>query len=351
MNDGKVYSGGYAVSTTLHKRSHILREARLSPFRMGPTSAMDDGMALHILHRSRALLPLVLIGLLLSGTKACQEDYELGAQSNASPTPSPCDPDVEDCATATPTKTPTVTPTASPTGTPTASPTATPSATPTPDTGGLMLRKILTEAERETATLEAKGAKRPTTSGDASGSGVANPGNWLGRSYLDREEIAGASRDSDHDGYTDLLEADFGTNVHDATSKPPPPRSRLQQRLAGVDADLDGVRDDEERRIGTNPALTESDGDGASDHAEVLSGTDPLRADSRPSDIDGDGLSDSYEAGLGTNMQSRDTDADGASDAEELAVGSSPLRNDSDGDGVLDGEELQNSADPILPER
>lgn len=316
---------------------------------MGLASAIDEGMALHIFNRSRALLPLVLIGLLLSGTKACQEDYELGAQSNASPTPSPCDPDEEDCATATPTKTPTTSPTASPTGTPTASATATP--TPTPDTGGLMLRKILTEAERETVSLEARTATTPTATSDASGASAANSGNWLGRSYLDREEIAGASRDSDNDGYTDLLEGDFGTNAQDPSSKPPPPHTRLQQRLSAADGDLDGVRDDEERRLGTNPALVDSDGDGASDQAEVLSGTDPIQADSRPLDIDGDGLSDSYEAGLGTNMQNRDTDADGASDAEELAVGSSPLRNDSDGDGVLDGEELQHRADPTIPER
>lgn len=56
---------------------------------------------------------------------------------------------------------------------------------------------------------------------------------------------------------------------------------------ATLDSDGDGLLDDEERRIGTNPFNKDTDGDGLSDFDEVRLGTDPLR-----SDTDGDGLFD-----------------------------------------------------------
>jgi PKD repeat protein len=56
-------------------------------------------------------------------------------------------------------------------------------------------------------------------------------------------------------------------------------------------------------------------------------------------DSDGDGLTDDYEDQIGTDPLSRDTDDDGLEDAEEINIGSDPLDNDSDDDGILDGQD------------
>ena len=53
------------------------------------------------------------------------------------------------------------------------------------------------------------------------------------------------------------------------------------------DPDSDGLTNDEEAELGTNPEVADSDGDGVSDGNEVRTGTDPLSADS-----DGDGQPD-----------------------------------------------------------
>lgn len=59
---------------------------------------------------------------------------------------------------------------------------------------------------------------------------------------------------------------------------------------SGLDSDGDGLTDDEERRIGTNPFNADTDGDGIPDGEEILLGTDPLRADT-----DGDGIIDGLD--------------------------------------------------------
>ena len=58
-------------------------------------------------------------------------------------------------------------------------------------------------------------------------------------------------------------------------------------------------------------------------------------------DTDGDGLSDEEERRIGTNPGSADTDGDGLNDYEEVKVKKTdPLRPDTDGDGVKDGNDL-----------
>ncbi len=59
---------------------------------------------------------------------------------------------------------------------------------------------------------------------------------------------------------------------------------------SAVDSDGDGLTDDEERRLGTNPFNTDTDGDGISDFDEVRLGLDPLRVDT-----DGDGIIDGLD--------------------------------------------------------
>jgi hypothetical protein len=71
-----------------------------------------------------------------------------------------------------------------------------------------------------------------------------------------------------------------------------------------------------------------------------------------PADSDGDGLPDDEEARLGTDPQVVDSDADGLSDREEVFVyGTDPLNPDTDGDTYKDGGEVQNGYDPKGPGR
>jgi hypothetical protein len=66
-----------------------------------------------------------------------------------------------------------------------------------------------------------------------------------------------------------------------------------------------------------------------------------------PRDSDGDGLSDEEEAQLGTDPHNADSDGDGLNDGEEVNThGTDPLNRDTDGDGIDDGEEVANHADP-----
>jgi len=63
-------------------------------------------------------------------------------------------------------------------------------------------------------------------------------------------------------------------------------------------------------------------------------------------DTDGDGLPDDREDELGTDPANPDSDGDGLSDGDEVAIGSDPLSPDSDGDGILDGDEVVLGTDP-----
>jgi hypothetical protein len=67
-------------------------------------------------------------------------------------------------------------------------------------------------------------------------------------------------------------------------------------------------------------------------------------------DTDGDGLTDEEELELGTDPLNPDTDGDGLSDREEVKVYfTDPLKPDTDGDGYLDGEEVEGGYDPKGP--
>ena len=94
-----------------------------------------------------------------------------------------------------------------------------------------------------------------------------------------------------------------------------------------VDSDGDGLPDDVEDELGTDPQNPDTDGDGIGDGDEVRNGTDPLDADS-----DDDGLTDGAE----------DANADGVLDDGET----DPNDPDTDGDGIQDGTE-RGVTDPI----
>lgn len=104
------------------------------------------------------------------------------------------------------------------------------------------------------------------------------------------------------------------------------------------DSDGDGLLNDEERRLGTDPFNPDTDGDGLKDGEEVNKyKTDPLKADT-----DGDGLTDGDEVNKhDTDPLKADTDGDGLTDGMEVNTHKTDPKNpDTDGDGLRDGAEV-----------
>ncbi len=118
-----------------------------------------------------------------------------------------------------------------------------------------------------------------------------------------------------------------------------------------VDSDGDGLPDDLERAIGTNPLSVDTDGDGFSDLLEYrfrTSGFDPLNPDDADcalpddrGDTDGDGVLNCEERFLGTSRFLADTDGDGLPDGVELRAGTDPTHADVIEDTDQDGTSNQ----------
>jgi hypothetical protein len=101
-----------------------------------------------------------------------------------------------------------------------------------------------------------------------------------------------------------------------------------------LDADNDGHNHDTDNcPLVSNPDQADLDGDDAGDACDA--------------DIDGDGLTNQQEAALGTNPGNPDSDGDGLSDGQEVNVnGTNPLMFDTDGDGLSDGLEIVYGTNP-----
>ncbi|WP_434299375.1 adventurous gliding motility protein AgmC [Corallococcus exiguus] len=141
-----------------------------------------------------------------------------------------------------------------------------------------------------------------------------------------------------------------------------------------VDSDNDGLTDEEEILVGTDPNNPDTDGDGIPDGIEVkVGGTDPLDSDSDDDgildgnedkdhdgvvdadetdpnnpDTDGDGLTDGVELGL-TEPQGDDTDPSKFVADKDPSTKTNPLDDDSDDDGLTDGNEDANHDGKVDP--
>ncbi len=69
-----------------------------------------------------------------------------------------------------------------------------------------------------------------------------------------------------------------------------------------------------------------------------------------PTDADGDGLTNDEEAEIGSDPNDPDTDGDGLIDGEEVFLGTDPTNPDTDGDGSSDLEEEQAGTSPLDPD-
>ena len=130
-----------------------------------------------------------------------------------------------------------------------------------------------------------------------------------------------------------------------------------------MDSDGDGLSDDEEKAIGTDPLKYDTDGDGLGDGLEVKLGLNPLVPDNplldasgkltcNPAlDIDQDLLNECEEKVLGTDPCVADTDGDGLSDFVEVMSNTNPLvpedLQDTDRDGVSNADEVMQHTDPL----
>lgn len=121
------------------------------------------------------------------------------------------------------------------------------------------------------------------------------------------------------------------------------------------DDDNDGLSDEQEANLGTDPLDPDSDDDGVIDGKDAFP-KDPNEqqdtdddgiGDKADTDDDNDGLSDADEEKWHTDPKNSDTDGDGVSDSEEIENNTNPLDADTDDDGYSDGQEKDAGTDPL----
>ena len=122
---------------------------------------------------------------------------------------------------------------------------------------------------------------------------------------LDPDLFADAELDFDGDGFSNLIEFYFGSNIF------------------LIDTDGDGLTDSAEFVLGFSPVLRDTDGDGIEDGDEVSNATD----------TDGDGMPDAFEIQFGfdpndPNDAALDFDGDGISNLDEFLAGTDPTNAD-----------------------
>ena len=125
------------------------------------------------------------------------------------------------------------------------------------------------------------------------------------------------------------------------------------------DTDGDGLPDEIEKYIGTDPLKKDTDDDGLTDYDEVFKTmTDPTMYDTDSNGIsdgmedpDNDDLNNINEMSYKTDPYNEDSDMDGLTDGDEINIyHSNPLKYDTDGDTLNDGDDVALGFDPTLPD-
>ncbi len=131
-----------------------------------------------------------------------------------------------------------------------------------------------------------------------------------------------------------------------------------------LDDDNDGLFDQEEEEEKTNPLLIDTDSDGVNDNADFfhLDTTEQSNndgdnlGDNADSDDDNDGLRDEEEIVIGTDPFNPDTDKDGVKDGLDVFPLNSQEWADSDNDGLGDNFDFEDNnkkaqeSDSLVPE-
>ncbi|SDR00559.1 gliding motility-associated C-terminal domain-containing protein [Flagellimonas zhangzhouensis] len=191
---------------------------------------------------------------------------------------------------------------------------------------------------------------------DCDGDGVTN-----GEEFTNGTDPYLADIDSDGDGIDDDIEITNGTDPNDpcdpAQAVDYTGYDSSNSIWASADCDGDGLTNGEELSLGTDVYNADTDGDSINDGQEVSDGTNPFDdCDSVGGtplpgtfcDSDNDGLSDDNELELGTDPENADSDDDTIEDGQEVADGTDPLDPcDSNGgtppQGTVCGVEIGNS--------
>ncbi len=160
--------------------------------------------------------------------------------------------------------------------------------------------------------------------------------------------VTDVNEDRDGDGVRDNEEVADGTDPLDACSfKLASQNATPSDAWKAADCDNDGLTNQREKELGTDPLKADTDGDGVPDGVEVTDGTDPLDA-SKYKDTDGDLVPNFVETAEGTStgdsLNYKDSDKDGVPDYIELRDGTNPNSatsfKDTDGGGVPDYVEV-----------
>ena len=210
-----------------------------------------------------------------------------------------------------------------------------------------------------------------------------------------------SNADTDGDGFSDVIEATFGTDPLDPTSFPVIAAATETESVAfsvlnapvtaagitetesvafsvlnasvtgagiretesvtfsvlNAPAGISGIRETESYFSVVNNAVGVT-GQKPTPSSQTHPPTDgenaPERAQAQPIDpfldSDGDGLPDWYEMLIGTDPYNPDTDGDGLTDFQEVFIyHTNPLNPDTDGDGFTDGVEILFGSDPLNP--
>ncbi len=173
-------------------------------------------------------------------------------------------------------------------------------------------------------------AKTKPTENDRDGDGLSNKAEVIRGTDPD-------NADTDGDGVNDGTEVNIGTDPLNVDS------ARL------IDEASETLEISPRPNFGDGQVVGGDDGIDSSTVGEgdvFVFGSGSALSGQRTDDTDGDGLSDDDELKLGTDPEMADTDKDGLSDFDEVNAGTDPFAADSDGDGVSDYDELKLGTDP-----